>query len=83
MYCLVSSRVRKIRLGRAVSIDLVTLLKAILMSRRAREKLQCLYKNLMSNNFRKTAVLKKKNDLKTKATQQRIILTNFRGRTCA
>ena len=24
-----------------------------------REKLQCLYENLMSNNFRRTAVLKK------------------------
>ena len=29
-------------------------------SRQTREKLQCLYENLMSNNFRKTAVLKKK-----------------------
>ena len=32
---------------------------AILTSRQTREKLQCLYENLMSNNFRKTAVLKK------------------------
>ena len=31
----------------------------ILTSRQTREKLQCLYENLMSNNFRKTAVLKK------------------------
>ena len=29
-------------------------------SRQAREKLQCLYANVMSNNFRKTHVLKKK-----------------------
>ena len=29
-------------------------------SRRTREKLQCLYENLMSNNLRRTAVLKKK-----------------------
>ena len=32
---------------------------AILTSRQTREKLQCLYENLMSNNFRRTAVLKK------------------------
>ena len=40
-------------------IALVTLFDAILTSRQTREKLQCLYENLMSNNFRKTAVLKK------------------------
>ena len=34
-------------------------LDAILTSRQTREKLQCLYENPMSNNFRKTAVLKK------------------------
>ena len=38
--------------------DLV--MEAILKSRQPREKLQCLYENLMSNNFRKTAFLKKK-----------------------
>ena len=32
---------------------------AILTSRQTREKLQCLYENLISNNFRRTAVLKK------------------------
>ena len=32
---------------------------AILTSRQKREKLQRLYTNLMSNNFRKTAVFKK------------------------
>ena len=32
---------------------------AILTSKQTCEKLQCLCKNLMSNNFRKTAVLKK------------------------
>ena len=32
---------------------------AILTSRQMYEKLQCLYENLMSNNFRKTAVLNK------------------------
>ena len=37
--------------------DLV--MEAILKSRQPREKLQCLYENLMSNNFRKTAILKK------------------------
>ena len=40
-------------------IDLVTVFNAILTSRQTREKLQCLYENLMSNNFRRTAVLKK------------------------
>ena len=44
-------------------IDLVTVFDAILTSRQTREKLQYLYKNQMSNNFRRTAVLKKKNDL--------------------
>ena len=41
------------------SIDLATVFDAILRSRQTREKLQCLYENLMSNNFCKTAVLKK------------------------
>ena len=36
-------------------IDLVTVFDAILTSRQTREKLQCLYENLMPNNFRKTA----------------------------
>ena len=40
-------------------IDLVTVFDAILTSRQPREKLQCLYENLMSNNFRKMAVQKK------------------------
>ena len=42
-----------------ILIDLVTVFDAILTSRQTCEKLQCLYENLMSNNFRKTAVLKK------------------------
>ena len=40
-------------------IDLVTVFDAILTSRQAREKLQWLYENLMSNNFLITAVLQK------------------------
>ena len=40
-------------------IDLVTVFDTILTSRQTREKLQCFYENLMSNNFRGTAVLKK------------------------
>ena len=40
-------------------IDFVTVFDAILTSRQTREKLQCLYENPMSNNFRKTAVLEK------------------------
>ena len=43
---------------RLSSIDLVTDFDAILTSRPVREKLQCLYENPMSNNFRRT-VLKK------------------------
>ena len=39
--------------------DLVTDFDATLTSRQMREKLQCLYENLMSNNFHKTALLKK------------------------
>ena len=42
-----------------MGIELVTVLEAILTSGQPREKLQCLYKNLMSNHFRKTAVPKK------------------------
>ena len=40
-------------------IDLVTVFDAILSSRQTCEKLQCLYEKLMSNNLRRTAVLKK------------------------
>ena len=40
-------------------IDLVPVFDAVLTSRQMREKLQCLYENLISNNFRRTAVLKK------------------------
>ena len=49
----------KIELTLGVVIDVVTVFDAILTSRQMREKLQCLYENLMSNNFRRTAVLKK------------------------
>ena len=42
-----------------LAIDLVTVFDAILTSRQACEKLQYLYENLLSNNFGKTAVLKK------------------------
>ena len=45
--------------GKLILIDLVTVFDAILTSRQNGEKLQCLYENLMSNNFHKTAVLKK------------------------
>ena len=40
-------------------IDLVSVFDAILASRQTYEKLQCLFENLMSNNFRKTIFLKK------------------------
>ena len=49
----------RIALFTNMRIDLVTVFDAILTSRQTREKLQCLYENLMSNNFRKTAVLNK------------------------
>ena len=49
-----------------MAIDLVAVLEAILTSRQPREKLQCLYENLMSNNFRKTAVLKRNINCKLK-----------------
>ena len=43
-----------------LSTDLVRVFDDILTSRQTREKLQCLFESLLSNNFRKTAVLKKK-----------------------
>ena len=46
-------------INKSATIDLVTVFDAILKSRQTREKLQCLYENLMSNNFHRTAVLKK------------------------
>ena len=48
------------------SIDLVTVFNAILTSRQTCEKLQCLCENVRSNNFRKTAVLKKNMNCKLK-----------------
>ena len=42
---------RKVSQGQ-IRIDLVTVFDAILTSRKTCEKLQCLYENLMSNNFR-------------------------------
>ena len=67
---------------RGYGIDLVSVFDAILTSRQTREKLQCLYENLMSNNFRKMGVLKKtmtcKLKLKTKDCTKKI-----GGRTCA
>ena len=47
-------------------IGLITVFDAILTSRQPREKLQCLYENLISNNFRKTAILKKNMNCKQK-----------------
>ena len=45
--------------GMDKTTDLVTVFDAILTSRQTREKLQCLYENPMSNNFRKKAVMEK------------------------
>ena len=44
------------RFNLKASIDLLTGLEAILTGSQTGEKLKCLYENLMSNNFRKTAV---------------------------
>ena len=49
-----------------VKIDLVRVFDAILTRRQTSEKLQFLYENLMSNNFRRTAVLKKNINCKLK-----------------
>ena len=46
-------------IARGKATDLVTVFDAILTSRQTREKLQCSYQNLMSNNFHKTPLLKK------------------------
>ena len=47
------------QLWKCLTIDLVTVFDAILTSRQTCEKLQYLFENLMSNNFRKMDVLKK------------------------
>ena len=46
-----------------MAIDLVTVLEAILTSRQPREKLHCLYENLLSNDFRKNGCSEKKYQL--------------------
>ena len=51
----------------------VQILSRSLTSRQTCEKLQCLYENQMSNNFRQTALLKKNINC-NKATKQRIVL---------
>ena len=61
-------------------IDDVTVFDAVLTSRQTREKLQCLYENLTSNNFRETAVLNKKK-LSTKASFLRMLLKKIEGVT--
>ena len=49
----------KYKYMKAKRIGLITVFDAILTGRQAGVKLQCLYENPMSNNFRKTSVLKK------------------------
>ena len=58
--------------------DLIMALEDILTGRQPHEKIQCLYENLTSNNFCKTAVLKKIIN-KTKATHKWIVLTKSEG----
>ena len=67
----------------AIQIDLVTVFDAILTSRQTRKKLQCLYENLMSNNFRKTAVLKKNISIVNLSYKAKDCPKAFGGRTCA
>jgi len=38
-------------------VDLITVLEVVLSGRQPREKERCSHENLMSNNFRKRAVL--------------------------
>ena len=52
--------------GVVIRIDLVTVFDRILTNRQTREKLQCLYENPMSNNFRKTDFLEKNMNCKLK-----------------
>ena len=49
----------KYKYMKAKRIGLITVFDAILTGRQAGVKLQCLYENPMSNNFRKTSVWKK------------------------
>ena len=72
-----------VRFNLKASIELLTVLEAILTGSQPREKLKCLYENLISNNFRKTAVLKKKkmNSKLIKASLLRIRLKKFDGIT--
>ena len=46
------------------TIDLIMVSEAILKGRQPLDKLQCFYGNLMSDNFRKAAVQKKKGIVK-------------------
>ena len=57
----VNKTLRSVHFGVVVVelIDLVTVFDAIMTSTQTCEKLQCLYENLMSNNFPKKVVLKK------------------------
>ena len=57
--CILSKTFKDPYSGMDKTTDLVTVFDAILTSRQTREKLQCLYENPMSNNFRKKAVLEK------------------------
>ena len=65
-----------------IPIDLVTVFDAIMTSRQTREKLQCLYENLKSNNFRKTAVLNKISVVNYSYKAKHCPKKNW-GRTCA
>ena len=68
------------------TIGLVRVLEAILTSRQSRKKLQCLYENLMSNNFLKTAVGSKKTwivNLSFTLLRNVALLKKFEGVTCS
>ena len=68
---------------RGCTLDLVTVFDAILTSRQTRKKLQYLYENLTSNNFRRTAVLKKIWFVNWSFTPKYSILEKIESVTCS
>ena len=63
-----------------IEIDLVTVLEAILTNRQPRKELQCLNENLMSNKFRRTAVLKNNMNCRLKLLTPKHSTEKNRGR---
>ena len=70
-------------IGSRTQIDLVTVSEAILTMVGKRMRNYSVYQNLMSNNFRGTAVLKKNMNCKLRLQLLRILLKKIEGFTCA